>query len=145
MYEYLLVSIPNPNCPPEKCISIYQFYELLQTFANMGHFSFKSLPPNTCEHENRVMHFAGAPWGTQGSQALSVRMDMLIYLSGHVLASLEKEAPIYHIMWWHSTTQQTQISHTVECCLPSWRARNRTSAIFASAIFQGQVQRPALR
>lgn len=39
----------------------------------------------------------GPPGAPHASQALPVKMDLLIYPSEHVLASLEKKAPIYHL------------------------------------------------
>lgn len=46
----------------------------------------------------------GAP---RGSLALIVKMDMLIYWSGQVLASLEKKVLIHRITWQHSATHTT--------------------------------------
>lgn len=45
----------------------------------------------------------GFPGASHASQALMVKMDMLIYLSGQALASLEKKMPMHQITWWHVT------------------------------------------
>lgn len=117
------VLLPNPNCPPEKFVSIYKFYQLLHIFANTEHFSLSlQLLLNTCEREYRPMHFGGIPWGIPRVTGVDCENEHVGLFKWTCVTSFEKKELIHQIMWWHSITHQyckdLDITYW-ECCLPN--------------------------